>query len=189
LFFGFGLILLLIRWRPSGSLRTALRPESWGWNIGAIVSTVIVRIFLNNVGAWPFRWRWNDDNTRVVQMFFNNGQGAAHVFFLLAHAIAPAVIEEVVFRFGLLQVLKQWTGSGALAVIVSAILFGAMHLGYFPWAPGEATEYTWNSIAAASLGLVLGALALRRGGRISGPIVIHATVNLVDMATLLSAAI
>ncbi len=190
LFFGIGLIVLLVRWRPTGSLPAALRPETWGWNIKAVVITAAVRIFLNTIGAWPYRWRWRyDDNVGMIRLFVDNGHGAAYLFLVLLSAVGPAVIEEVFFRYGGLRLLKRWTGSGAVAVIVTAIVFGAMHLGYFPWAAGEAPEFIWNATAAAVLGLALGVITLRRRGRISGPIVIHATLNLVDAAVLLIVAL
>jgi membrane protease YdiL (CAAX protease family) len=79
-----------------------------------------------------------------------------------------ALSEEFLFR-GLLQPwLEEWTSSPALAVILQAVLFGSVHLGFHGAFPN------WRfSIAAAILGLFCG-LARRQTGSIQAGMVAHA---------------
>ncbi len=54
---------------------------------------------------------------------------------LLVIAIAPAIFEEVLFRAGLQRVLVGLTKNAALGIIISSILFSAIHASYFGFLP------------------------------------------------------
>jgi membrane protease YdiL (CAAX protease family) len=79
-----------------------------------------------------------------------------------------ATSEEFIFR-GLLQPwLERWTSSPALALIVTSLLFGSVHLGFHGAFPN------WRfSICAAILGFFCG-LARRQTGGIQAGMVAHA---------------
>jgi membrane protease YdiL (CAAX protease family) len=79
-----------------------------------------------------------------------------------------AIFEEFIFR-GLLQPwLERWTSSPALALIVTSLLFGSVHLSFHGPFPN------WRiSICAAILGLFCG-LARRQTGGIQAGMVAHA---------------
>ena len=79
-----------------------------------------------------------------------------------------AISEEFIFR-GLLQPwLERWTSSPMVALIVTSLLFGSVHLGFHGAFPN------WRfSICAAILGLFCG-LARRQTGGIQAGMVAHA---------------
>jgi len=54
---------------------------------------------------------------------------------LLVIAVAPAIFEEVLFRAGLQRVLVGLTKNAAVGIIVSSILFSAIHASYFGFLP------------------------------------------------------
>jgi membrane protease YdiL (CAAX protease family) len=84
---------------------------------------------------------------------------------LLAIAVAPACAEELAFRGALLGAIREAIGPRS-AVILSAVLFGAIHL-----SPGG-----YRVPFALLLGLALGALRLRTGSVIPGMIA-HGVLN------------
>jgi membrane protease YdiL (CAAX protease family) len=63
---------------------------------------------------------------------------------LLVLAAFPALFEEVLFRGGFQQVFTGWTKSKWTGIIITSILFSAIHFSYFGF------------LARAALGLVLG---------------------------------
>ncbi|MBP7346732.1 MAG: hypothetical protein RL135_1263 [Bacteroidota bacterium] len=54
---------------------------------------------------------------------------------LLVIAVAPAIFEEVLFRAGLQRVLVGLTKNAALGIMISSILFSAIHASYFGFLP------------------------------------------------------
>ena len=94
--------------------------------------------------------------------------GPALLSAVLGLAIAPSIAEELLCRGLLLRGLIQRTG-GALAVGISAIAFGALHL---EWIQGG---------AAALLGIYLGTVSLLAGS-IRPAILCHAANNLAALA-------
>ena len=61
-------------------------------------------------------------------------------------ALAPAIVEEVFFRAGVQQLFTNWFQKPWLAILVTSILFSAVHMSYFGFLP------------RAMLGAVLGLL-------------------------------
>ena len=86
---------------------------------------------------------------------------------LLAFALAPGVCEEVAFRGFLLSGFRR-TGRTVLAITLSSLLFGVMHL---------IPQQVFN---AALLGLVLGYLAVRSESLLPG-IVFHFCYNSLEV--------
>jgi membrane protease YdiL (CAAX protease family) len=79
-----------------------------------------------------------------------------------------AISEEFVFRGLLLPWMERWTSSPMLALIVTSLLFGSVHLGFHGAFPN------WRfSIVAAILGFFCG-LARRKTGGIQAGMVAHA---------------
>jgi membrane protease YdiL (CAAX protease family) len=54
---------------------------------------------------------------------------------LLVLAAAPALFEEVLFRGGFQQVLVGWTNNKWSGIIITSILFSAIHFSYFGFLP------------------------------------------------------
>ncbi len=81
-----------------------------------------------------------------------------------------AISEEFIFR-GLLQPwLERWTSSPVIGLIVTALLFGSVHLGFH----GPFPNWRFSTVAAV-LGLFLG-MARRKTGGIQAGMVAHALV-------------
>lgn len=85
---------------------------------------------------------YNDQITSIIHM----SNVAEYFFVLIVIAFAPAIFEEVLFRGGLQQLLTNWTKRPLLAIIITSIIFSAVHLSYYGFLPRLA------------LGLVLGLL-------------------------------
>lgn len=89
---------------------------------------------------------------------------------LLAVAVVPGVVEELLFRGLVLRSLRTRMGPVA-AVALAAAAFGAFHL---DWVHGT---------AAGLLGLYLGALAVRADG-VGPPIACHVANNLLGVTAI-----
>lgn len=86
---------------------------------------------------------------------------------LLAFALAPGICEEIAFRGFLLSGFRR-SGRTTLAVVLSSLLFGVMHL---------IPQQVFN---AALLGLVLGYLAVRSDSLLPG-IAFHVCYNSLEV--------
>ena len=86
---------------------------------------------------------------------------------LLLFAVMPAICEEVAFRGFLLSGFRH-TGSKWRAIAITAILFGMTH------------SILQQSIVAATVGLVIGYIAVQSGNLLV-PIVYHVTHNSLTM--------
>lgn len=58
-----------------------------------------------------------------------------YVVSLLTIALAPAIFEEALFRGTLQRILTGWTGNAILGILISSILFSAIHGSYFGFLP------------------------------------------------------
>lgn len=126
---------------PELAARGAARELLWGTGAGVaflVVSVGIIALF----GGLTFTWSLDD--------------AAPIVLSVVAVSIGAAVTEELVFRGLLLQSIALATGRW-VALAITAVLFGAMHLGN----PGATI---WSAIAIAiEAGVLLGAAFLWRG--------------------------
>ncbi|HEY0299531.1 MAG TPA: CPBP family intramembrane glutamic endopeptidase [Arachidicoccus sp.] len=77
----------------------------------------------------------------VLLNFKTFGSFIVSVFMI---ALLPAVFEELIFRGALQQALLKWTGRALPAIIISSIIFSAIHMSYYGFLP------------RAMLGVVLG---------------------------------
>ena len=83
---------------------------------------------------------------------------------LLMIAIIPALGEEFMFRGIFLRLFKEWTKNVHLAVIISAVLFSALHMQFYGFLP------------RIMLGIILGYLFVWSGS-IWVPVFVHFTNN------------
>ncbi|WP_062437123.1 CPBP family intramembrane glutamic endopeptidase [Herbidospora daliensis] len=123
---------------PELARRGAGREALAGGAVGlgfVLVSVLVITVF----GGYSFTW----------------SQGLSAVLPVVAVAIGAAVTEELLFRGLALQALEQWFG-GRVALAVTAVLFGLLHL----FNPGATL---WSSVAiAVEAGVLLGAAFLWR---------------------------
>ncbi len=88
---------------------------------------------MSNIEEWM---RSAEDAAETMTKLFlqvTTWQGLLFNLFLIA--VIPAIGEEFIFRGALQRIFNQWTGNVHIAVIITAILFSAMHLQFFGFLP------------------------------------------------------
>lgn len=101
---------------------------------------------------------------KIMELFLNVSTIDGLIFNLFLIAIVPAVCEELLFRGALQRILLERTKNIHIAVVISAILFSAMHMQFFSFLPRLA------------LGLVLG-YAVAYGMSLWPAVLAHAINN------------
>lgn len=79
--------------------------------------------------------RLGNDSEKIVESFLKMNHLGDLLFNLLVIAIVPAIGEELLFRGYLQQSFSKWLSNPHVAIIVTAVLFSAIHLhfqGFFP---------------------------------------------------------
>lgn len=74
-----------------------------------------------------------------------------YVLSLLVIALAPAIFEEVLFRGSMQTILTGWTKNAWAGILITAVIFSAIHGSYFGFLPRLA------------LGIILGMIFLQSG--------------------------
>lgn len=70
----------------------------------------------------------------MMNMAHINGFGD-YIFAMLVMALAPSIFEEVLFRGAFQKVFVQWTKHAWIGIIITSILFSAIHFSYFGFLP------------------------------------------------------
>lgn len=119
---------------------------SW---IGTLNQQMVLPEFLAGVENWM---KTTEAAASQQIMAFLNVKTFGAIFFnFIMIALIPGIGEELLFRGVLVRLFKKWFGNVHAAVIVSAILFSALHMqfyGFFPrFALGLILGYTfvWTS--------------------------------------------
>jgi len=174
------ILFIFVRY-PGSRLRASLAPEPARVVMWTIVVTVAVTFLLNLFGVWPFMWRWASDSTSTYAgILVSSERWFAILLWMVTAVVIGPVIEELVFRFGVLQSVRDWTGSLRKAVISSSAVFALGHLGYLPPDLPHTVNASW--LFAASL--LLGWITLRRSGRLGVTLTAHATRNALEQVLL-----
>lgn len=183
----FAIILVSFFRSTNGPLRAALKLGGLAPAFGMAVGVVLLSLLLNNTSLWPFTWR-SPDNAIVshVAALFVHGHWLAISILAVRLVILTPVIEEVFFRFGLLQGIYNSTGSRVAAITISSLAFGIAHLGHWPfWQSGRMVLV--NAFWLLTFSVAIGHITLKRKGRIITALVAHGTRNAVELGTLLYA--
>ncbi len=103
---------------------------SW---IGTLNQQMVLPEFL----AGLENWMKNAEElaSQQIEAFLNVKSMGAILFNFIMIALIPGIGEELLFRGVLVRLFKKWFGSVHAAVIVSSILFSALHMqfyGFFP---------------------------------------------------------
>ena len=96
---------------------------------------------------------------RQVKVMTRMNGWSDYIFSLLVMALGPAIFEETFFRGGMQRILHGMTGRTWSPVIITALVFSAVHFSYFGFIPrvalgivlGLLYQYSgslWTSIAA-----------------------------------------
>jgi membrane protease YdiL (CAAX protease family) len=131
--------------------------------IGLILGITVASILLSgSLGALnekiPLPASWLAKAKEMEETYKTSVMAMAHMqslgdylFSLVVMAAAPALFEEVLFRGGFQQVLIGWTRNKWAGLILTSILFSAIHFSYFGFLPRMA------------LGIILGLIFLESG--------------------------
>jgi membrane protease YdiL (CAAX protease family) len=84
--------------------------------------------------------------TEQVMIMARMNNISEYLYSLLVIAIAPAIFEELLFRGALQQLMVKWTKTPWLGILITSILFSAVHFSYYGF------------LARAGLGMILGYL-------------------------------
>lgn len=90
--------------------------------------------------------KWEDDYSEQIMAMASMKTVWDYIFTMIVIAVAPAIFEEVLFRGGLQQLFIKWFGNVWIGILVTSILFSAVHGSYFGFLP------------RAALGVILGLL-------------------------------
>ncbi len=99
--------------------------------------------FVNSKMVLPESWtgisEWitnaEDEAIELTNKFTESNVGFGFIVNIIVMAIIPAVGEEWLFRGHIQRYMGSWTGNIHVAVIVTSILFAAMHLQFMTFLP------------------------------------------------------
>lgn len=128
---------------------------SW---VGELNQGLQLPSFLSGVEDWMKSSE--DAATQTMLAFLNVKSIWAMVFNVIMIALIPGIGEELLFRGVILKIFRRWTNNVHLAVIISAILFSALHMQFYGFLPRMV------------LGLLLGYVFVYTGS-LWVPILIH----------------
>jgi hypothetical protein len=126
--------------------------------IALVVVIVIVGLFLSGAlgelnqmipvsKKWALKFhKWEDDYSEQIMAMASMKNLGDYFFSLTVIALAPAIFEEVLFRGGFQQIFIKWFGNVWLGILVTSILFSAVHISFYGFMP------------RAALGIILGLL-------------------------------
>jgi uncharacterized protein len=89
---------------------------------------------------------WEKTYTEQVMLMANMNGIGDYLFTLLVIAIAPAFFEELLFRGALQQLMVNWTKNAWIGIIITSLLFSAVHFSYYGF------------LSRTALGIILGFL-------------------------------
>ncbi len=129
----------------------------------------------------------------TLQLIFDNAGDPWTWAIIAAVIIAIPLIEEVAYRAFLQSAIFKWTGNVWVGIVLTALLFAAMHLGVSGAASaddgGESSGgggVPWYAaVGIFGLGLACG-LAYERTRRIGVPIAMHAAFNALNVILALA---
>lgn len=168
---------LIISRRPLHFLDANRRPLFWPFIIGILIMVasmpmVNYMLQLNQMVSLPEvlkpleEWMRNTEEAaeRMTKRFLQMYTWQEFLFNLFMIAIIPAIGEELIFRGIIQKQFSIWTKNRHVAVLITAILFSAMHLQFFSFLPR-----LW-------LGIVLGYMMVF-SGNIWYPVLAHFVNN------------
>jgi membrane protease YdiL (CAAX protease family) len=88
---------------------------------------------LEGVEEWMRSMEQNAEKTTRAFLAVETTQGLLFNLFMIA--VIPAIGEELMFRGVLMRIFIRWTRSNHLAVLITAIIFSAIHMQFFGFLP------------------------------------------------------
>jgi membrane protease YdiL (CAAX protease family) len=94
---------------------------------------------------WEKKFKaWEKLYVDQVMIMANMKNIGEYLYTLLVIAVAPAIFEELLFRGALQQLMVKWTKVAWLGILITSLLFSAVHFSYYGF------------FARTALGLILG---------------------------------
>ena len=166
-----GLVALAVRAAPMrsslGAVALDRRRALYALGAGATLWVASLGLFELQAAVWPPDPGYLEAFRRIHELLRPSGVIDAFVS-VAAIALVPALCEEALLRGILLPSLARPLGPAA-GVLVSAFLFGAIHLDLYRF------PFTF------AVGVALGVLRLRAGS-LQAPILAHALLNTITFA-------
>lgn len=171
IFYGGGVILLIslfyIYWKEQikaffGNLRQHIGIIVAGFGVMLFVSS-LAGLILTLLGVTD-----NSENQEILNVFVTDGELFDQIAFLLFAVIGAPIVEEVIFRKGIFDFLKRYHIHPALMVLVSALVFGYIHV-----LGDDISQITTYAL----LGSVLGAVYYFAKENVLPSIIIHMVFN------------
>ncbi len=169
--------VLVVSYKPVRYLEAHHRPWLWPLLLSVVIiftALPMVNFLMQLNGQISFpealkpleEWmRTTEDAAEnLTRRFLEVRSWQEFMFNVLMIAIIPAIGEEFIFRGIIQKLFTQWTRSQHVAVLITAILFSAMHMQFFSFLP------------RVGLGIVLGYL-LVYSGNIWMPVAAHFANN------------
>jgi membrane protease YdiL (CAAX protease family) len=142
------------------------KPFKWlgykeGFNIKQFLLVIAIMVLcfplvgalgeLNQLIPIPKSWelvfkKLEDSYSSQVESLATIRSVSEFIFSLIVLALLPALFEETIFRGGFQQLLTGWFKKPAAAIIVTSIIFSAIHFSYYGF------------LARLALGIILGLL-------------------------------
>jgi membrane protease YdiL (CAAX protease family) len=152
----------------------------------AFVAVLFVSLVLNWANLWPFTWRWTSSTTGAyAQLLVQQHEMLAIAMWAVTGIAVIPVLEEAVFRVGVLRGLSQWTTSSRFGIFASSLLFAAGHLGGPFWRPDAA--HLVNSFWIFAGSLIIAFTTVRDAGNVSIALGSHVARNTIEFVLLLVA--
>ncbi len=120
------------RWMINGRRLGYAKPKSWGQALGFAIGTYIAYaicagIYLVATGVDPE----NQPEHSIVTILKGDPPTLPVVILLLAGVVVAPIVEELIFRGFLMRQLTELVGPVG-GVVMSSVIFGAVHLGSIP---------------------------------------------------------
>jgi len=176
-------LLLYLRFADAEFLKLQLSGENHRVLGAVFLGSLILFVFLDNVGVLPFTWRTMENGSLQYARILVDTRAVLGVVILgVSGVLITPVIEEAVFRFGVIQWTLRRTHAWSVSVGLSAVLFGLAHTTPFSQHNSRLAAETF------AFGLFTGWCVFKRQGRIGIPIALHAAKNAAEFVGLIAAA-
>lgn len=124
-------------------LNTKSSPKTWQWLVLIVICSFGVTGLMGDINEWiPIPKKWATYFQGLEDAYYKevfalmqmHGLSDLIVSILLVAAL-PAFLEELYFRGCLQTIFVKWFKNPTLAIIVSSVIFSAIHMSYYGFLP------------------------------------------------------
>jgi len=129
-------LILYLRFADAEFLKLQLKGESRR-GLGAVfLVSLISFVLLDRSGVLPYTWRTGENDSLGYARILVDSRAVLGIVVLgISGFLITPVIEEVIFRFGVIQWTLRRTNAWSLSIGISAVLFGLAHM--VPFSPAK----------------------------------------------------